>query len=68
MTDIELLTADIAQAYKKAVTAFYEAGCRYLQMDDIFFAYLCDPKHRASAILKKARSRLSNQSICLDDE
>ena len=51
--DIELLTADIAQTYKKAVTAFYEAGCRYLQMDDIFFAYLCDPKHRASAILKK---------------
>ena len=51
--DIELLTADIAQAYKKAVTAFYEAGCRYLQMDDIFFAYLCDPKHRASAISKK---------------
>ena len=26
--------------------AFYEAGCRYLQMDDIFFAYLCDPKQR----------------------
>ncbi len=27
--------------------AFYAAGCRYLQMDDIFFAYLCDPKQRA---------------------
>ena len=26
--------------------AFYDAGCRYLQMDDIFFAYLCDPTHR----------------------
>ena len=22
-------------------------GCRYIQLDDIFFAYLCDPKHRA---------------------
>ncbi|MBF9029176.1 5-methyltetrahydropteroyltriglutamate--homocysteine S-methyltransferase [Rhodobacterales bacterium HKCCE3408] len=33
--------------YRKAVQAFYDAGCRYLQMDDIFFAYLCDPKHRA---------------------
>ena len=32
--------------------AFYDAGCRYLQMDDIFFAYLCDPKHRAE---KKAQ-------------
>lgn len=45
--DIERLLDDIANAYAKAVTAFYEAGCRYLQMDDIFFAYLCDPKHRA---------------------
>lgn len=45
--DVECLMADIANAYAKAVTAFYDAGCRYLQMDDIFFAYLCDPKHRA---------------------
>lgn len=45
--DIEVLTADIAATYRDAVRAFYDAGCRYLQMDDIFFAYLCDPKHRA---------------------
>jgi 5-methyltetrahydropteroyltriglutamate--homocysteine methyltransferase len=45
--DREALTADIAATYKKAVQAFYDAGCRYLQMDDIFFAYLCDPKQRA---------------------
>jgi len=45
--DLEVMFADIAKAYRKAVMAFYEAGCRYLQMDDIFFAYLCDPKHRA---------------------
>lgn len=44
--DLDVLFADIARAYKKAVAAFYAAGCRYLQMDDIFFAYLCDPKHR----------------------
>lgn len=48
--DIEVLTADIAATYKKAVAKFYEAGCRYLQMDDIFFAYLCDPKHRAEKV------------------
>ena len=47
--DLELLTSDISNAYKKAVRTFYEAGCRYLQMDDIFFAYLCDPKHRETA-------------------
>ena len=41
------MLGDIAATYKKAVHAFYEAGCRYLQMDDIFFAYLCDEKHRA---------------------
>ncbi|MEZ5812424.1 MAG: 5-methyltetrahydropteroyltriglutamate--homocysteine S-methyltransferase [Rhizobiaceae bacterium] len=45
--DPDVLFADIAAAYRKAVAAFYAAGCRYLQMDDIFFAYLCDPKHRA---------------------
>lgn len=43
----EVLFADIAATYKKAVRKFYDAGCRYLQMDDIYFAYLCDPKHRA---------------------
>jgi 5-methyltetrahydropteroyltriglutamate--homocysteine methyltransferase len=45
--DVEVLFADLAKAYRKAVQAFYDAGCRYLQMDDIFFAYLCDPAHRA---------------------
>lgn len=44
--DLELFLNDLAQAYKKAVQAFYDAGCRYLQMDDIYFAYLCDPKIR----------------------
>jgi 5-methyltetrahydropteroyltriglutamate--homocysteine methyltransferase len=44
--DPEAFFAAIAATYKKAVQAFYTAGCRYLQMDDIFFAYLCDPKHR----------------------
>ncbi len=46
--DPEALFADLAATYRKAVAKFYEAGCRYLQMDDIFFAYLCDPKHRAA--------------------
>jgi len=50
--DPEVLMADIAATYRKAVKAFYDAGCRYLQMDDIFFTYLCDPKIRAE---KKAQ-------------
>jgi 5-methyltetrahydropteroyltriglutamate--homocysteine methyltransferase len=44
--DVEQLFADLTGAYRKAVKAFYDAGCRYLQMDDIYFAYLCDPKIR----------------------
>jgi 5-methyltetrahydropteroyltriglutamate--homocysteine methyltransferase len=38
--------ADVGQAYNKAVHSFYDAGCRYLQLDDISFAYLCDPDQR----------------------
>jgi 5-methyltetrahydropteroyltriglutamate--homocysteine methyltransferase len=40
--DPDVLFADLAATYAKAVRAFYDAGCRYLQFDDIFFAYLCD--------------------------
>ena len=28
------------------VAALYDAGCRYLQLDDVSFAYLCDPDFR----------------------
>ncbi|MFP5431754.1 5-methyltetrahydropteroyltriglutamate--homocysteine S-methyltransferase [Sphingobium sp. ba1] len=48
--DLGVLFADLSATYAKAVQAFYDAGCRYLQMDDIFFAYLCDPKHRAQKV------------------
>src|SRR5213075_1303884 len=29
-----------------AIAAFAQAGCTYLQLDDVAFAYLCDPKIR----------------------
>lgn len=45
--DHDTLIHAIASTYKKAVQAFYDAGCRYLQLDDIFFAYLGDEKQRA---------------------
>lgn len=45
--DQEQMFHDIAKTYKTAVQAFYDVGCRYLQLDDIFFAYLADPKQRA---------------------
>jgi 5-methyltetrahydropteroyltriglutamate--homocysteine methyltransferase len=44
--DMEEFYADLGAAYKKAVTAFADAGARYLQLDDVSFAYLCDPEQR----------------------
>jgi 5-methyltetrahydropteroyltriglutamate--homocysteine methyltransferase len=38
--------ADIAAAWKKAIKAFYDAGCRYLQLDDTAWAMICDPNER----------------------
>ncbi len=38
--------ADIAAAWKKAVRAFYDAGCRYLQFDDTAWAMICDAHER----------------------
>jgi 5-methyltetrahydropteroyltriglutamate--homocysteine methyltransferase len=43
---------DLAVAYQKAIKAFYDAGCRYLQFDDTAWAYLCSQEE-----LKKARDR-----------
>jgi 5-methyltetrahydropteroyltriglutamate--homocysteine methyltransferase len=34
---------DLGRAFAKAIRAFYEAGCRYLQIDETNLAYLCDP-------------------------
>ena len=46
--DIDNFFADTAEAYAKAVRAFYAAGCRYLQFDDTVWAYLCSPKEQQS--------------------
>ena len=44
--DMDEFYADLGQAYRKAVRAFADAGCRYLQLDEVNFTYLCDPKLR----------------------
>jgi 5-methyltetrahydropteroyltriglutamate--homocysteine methyltransferase len=38
--------ADLGEVYAKAVRAFAEAGCRYLQLDEVYIALWCDPEHR----------------------
>ncbi|MHA7986826.1 5-methyltetrahydropteroyltriglutamate--homocysteine S-methyltransferase [Rathayibacter sp. CAU 1779] len=40
-SDRDALFADLAQTYRDAIRAFYDAGCRYLQFDDTAWAYLC---------------------------
>jgi 5-methyltetrahydropteroyltriglutamate--homocysteine methyltransferase len=44
--DREQFFDDLGQAYRKAVRAFADAGCRYLQLDEVFIAMLCDTKYR----------------------
>src|SRR5579864_1064698 len=37
---------DLGETYRKAVRAFADAGCRYLQLDEVNLTYLCDPSLR----------------------
>jgi 5-methyltetrahydropteroyltriglutamate--homocysteine methyltransferase len=45
--DLDAFFADVGAAYRKAVRAFADAGCRYLQLDEVYIAMLCDPAYRA---------------------
>jgi 5-methyltetrahydropteroyltriglutamate--homocysteine methyltransferase len=38
--------ADLGAAYAKSVRDFADAGCRYLQLDEVFITMLCDEKYR----------------------
>lgn len=40
---------DVAQAYGDELRSLFDAGCRYVQMDDTNMAYLCDEKMREAA-------------------
>lgn len=40
---------DVAKAYGEELRSLYDAGCRYVQMDDTNLAYLCDEKMREAA-------------------
>jgi 5-methyltetrahydropteroyltriglutamate--homocysteine methyltransferase len=46
--DIDVFWADAATTYRKALASFSAAGCKYLQLDDVAFAYLGDEKFRES--------------------
>ncbi|MBT9432502.1 cobalamin-independent methionine synthase II family protein [Candidatus Sodalis endolongispinus] len=39
--DLAAYFDDLAQTWRDAIAAFYAAGCRYLQLDDTVWGYLC---------------------------
>ena len=45
--DMREFYRDLGTTYRKAVRAFADAGCRYLQLDEVNLTYLCDPNLRA---------------------
>jgi 5-methyltetrahydropteroyltriglutamate--homocysteine methyltransferase len=45
--DMSEFYRDLGQTYRLAIRAFADAGCRYLQLDEVNLAYLCDPDLRA---------------------
>jgi len=47
--EIDEFFAALSQCYRDEMNALYNAGCRYIQLDDTNLAYLCDPKMREEA-------------------
>lgn len=45
--DMAEFYADLARVYAEEIDDLSQAGCRYLQIDEVNFAYLCDPALRA---------------------
>ena len=62
---------DLGAAYAKAMRGFADAGCRYLQLDEVYLAYLCDPEQREGVrsrgedpdTLPATYAKLINESI-----
>jgi 5-methyltetrahydropteroyltriglutamate--homocysteine methyltransferase len=69
--DLDAFFDDLAKAYQAAIRAFYDAGCRYLQLDDTAWSMLCDPNERAQSkargddpnVLPKRYAQLTNAAL-----
>ena len=44
--DMEDFYADLGRVYREEIGGLADAGCRYLQLDEVNLAYLCDPELR----------------------
>jgi 5-methyltetrahydropteroyltriglutamate--homocysteine methyltransferase len=47
--DLDVFFDDLGKTWRKAIRAFYDAGCRYLQLDDTAWAMMCDPNERGQS-------------------
>jgi 5-methyltetrahydropteroyltriglutamate--homocysteine methyltransferase len=47
--DLDVFFDDLARVYQEELASLYEAGCRFVQLDDTNLAYLCDPDMRKAA-------------------
>jgi 5-methyltetrahydropteroyltriglutamate--homocysteine methyltransferase len=47
--DLDAFFDDVAKAWRGAIRAFCDAGCRYLQLDDTAWAMICDSNERAQS-------------------
>lgn len=47
--DMDEFFEDLAQCYRDEINSLYQAGARYIQLDDTNLAYLCDPALREDA-------------------
>jgi 5-methyltetrahydropteroyltriglutamate--homocysteine methyltransferase len=69
--DIAAFYDDLARLYREEIADLAQAGCRYLQIDEVNLAYLCDPALRREvanigedpATLPKTYAKLLNDTI-----
>lgn len=47
--ELDAFFADLVKVYQQEIAALYDAGCRFVQLDDTNLAYLCDAGMRTEA-------------------
>jgi 5-methyltetrahydropteroyltriglutamate--homocysteine methyltransferase len=60
--ELDAFVEDTAAAYRAEIADLHAAGCRYLQLDDVSLAYLCDEDMRAQM---RARGEDPDQVLAL---
>lgn len=69
--DLDEFFEDLARVYQEELDSLYQAGCRFVQLDDTNLAYLCDPDMRKQAeernedlsVLPRKYAQLINKAI-----